>query len=91
MDDEYQQQAADHGIEGGQGENGEDAPRSDPGAQGTRVERSPENRLLQDHGKDEEFLGEAVNENDQGDPAAERLEYFFQPEAAAEKKHIKQE
>jgi hypothetical protein len=91
MDDEYQQHAADHGVEGGQGENGEDAPRGDSGAQGLGMKRGAVADPLQGQREKDKFLDNAVYEDDQGYAAADRGQEPFQAEAGTEKEQRQQE
>ncbi len=47
-------------------------------------------RLLEDEGEEDEFLGDAVRKDDQGDAGADGGQQPFQVEAAAEKKQRQQ-
>ena len=90
MNNEYQQQTANHGVQGRQRENSEDAARGDPGPQCLRVKRLIPARLSQDPGKKVKFLDDSVHKNDQGDAAAQRSQDFIKPEAAQKNSQEKQ-
>jgi hypothetical protein len=84
MNDEDQQQAADHGIEGGQGEDGEDAPRGDADAQGLGIERCPDSGLPEDQREEDQLLHDPIGEQYEGDAAADRGQQRFKGKAAAQ-------
>jgi len=85
MNNENQQQTADHGVQGRQWENSKDAPRGDPGPQALRIKRLIPTFLSQDPGEKIKFLDDPINKDDQGDAAAQRSQDFMQPKTAQKK------